>query len=133
MTESEMIAALERLSKCMGKIIHLVNGLPPMDVSASDLAVMAEPPEDPIAAAQALMRSLKDGLYEEVHQRSTGPGRARMSQIEEDCYYPAICEARSKIVVRRNSIPGPKWSSALCDAKGSIDLALEGLKSAIQS
>ena len=70
--------------------------------------------------ARAMMRDFKNTLNASICELQKRGGDGRLSPAEEAFLLPALLEARSRIRVRWNSNPGPKWVSELYSA--GVDL-----------
>lgn len=112
MTETECQSRLRRLCDEMAALMEFLSArLPRLNPADRE-------------QARAMMKALKENLTAECRTRATQSAQARMSDTERNTYYPAICDAHSKLNVPWNSIPTQRWHSELWDARGSLNFYL---------
>jgi len=79
--------------------------------------------------AQALLKIAKHSLKDDYKRMSTRKAQTALNETERAYLYHTVHEASSRIQVKWNSNPSPRWSSDLYDARGDIEFYLRQLES----
>jgi hypothetical protein len=81
--------------------------------------------------ARSRLAELKMRLRGEAHRTSTVRGRAQLTELERDCYAPAVQGACAAIRVTSGSLPGHSWCSDLGAAQLELARGVKELRGLI--